>query len=165
MLEKFLYPNHPLRCIITCPSKCGKNVFLTNLISNINKEYDKIYICLPSLHQQLYQNLFIYFSNYKPIRIITNILNVEYIDVVIGEMVKNKDFEKSDFEIGTYESVEELNFSQEYEDGGIVILDDLNERELNDPRVQAIFKRSRHNYIDIHNQPKLLRITKENDKS
>ena len=31
--------------------------------------------------------------------------------------------------------------------GGIVILDDLNEKKMNDPRVQAIFKRSRHSNL------------------
>ena len=64
-------------------------------------------------------------------------------------MINNKDFEKSDIEIKTYESIEELKFPQEYIDGGIIILDDLNEKEMNDPRVQAMFKRSRHNYLSI----------------
>ena len=30
-MEKFPYPTHPVRCIITGPSECGKSVFLTNL--------------------------------------------------------------------------------------------------------------------------------------
>ena len=38
-----------------------------------------------------------------------------------------------------------MNFPQEHKDGGIVILDDLNEKERNESRVQARFKRSRHN--------------------
>ena len=84
-------------------------------------------------------------SNYIPIQIIPNILNEEDIDVVIDELVNNKDFEKSNTEIETYESIEEIKFPQEYDDGGIIILDDLNEKEMNDPRVQAMFKRSRHN--------------------
>ena len=42
-MEKFLYPNHPVFCIITGPCEYGKSVFLTNLILNINNEYDKIY--------------------------------------------------------------------------------------------------------------------------
>ena len=42
-MEKNFYPNHPVRCIITGPSECGKSVFLTKLISNIINEYDKIY--------------------------------------------------------------------------------------------------------------------------
>ena len=52
-MEKTLYPSHPVRCIITGPSECGKSVFLTNLILNIINEYDKIYIYSPSLHQDL----------------------------------------------------------------------------------------------------------------
>ena len=65
------------------------------------------------------------------------------------EIVKNKDFEKSDTEVESYESIEELEFRQEYETGGIFLLDDLNEREMNDPRVQAMFKRSRQKNLSI----------------
>ena len=85
-------------------------MFLTNLILNIINEYDKIYIFSPNLHQSLYQKLINCFSNYIPIHIIPNILNEEEIDVVIEEIVSNKDFEKSDTEIETYESREDLNF-------------------------------------------------------
>ena len=106
-MDKILYPNHPVRCIITGPSECGKSVFLTHLILNIINEYDKIYIYSPSLHQDLYQKLNKCFSNYIPINIIPNILNEEDIDIVIEEKSKNKDFEKSDTEIQTYESIEE----------------------------------------------------------
>ena len=127
-MEKFLYPTHPVRCIITRPSECGKSVFLTNLILNNINEYDKIFIYLPSLRQELYQKLYKYFSIYIPIHIIPNILNEEDIIVVIEELVNNKDFEKSDTDIQTYESFEELKIPQEYEDGGIIILDDLNEK-------------------------------------
>ena len=42
-----------------------------------------------------------------------------------------------------------MQFPQEYQDGGIIILNDLNEKEMNDPRVQAMFKRSRHNNLSI----------------
>ena len=150
MIENFLYATHQVRCIVTGPSACGKSVFLTNLIFNIINEYDKIYIYSPSLHQDLYQKLIQCFSNYKPIHMIPHILNEEDTDEVIDEIVNNKDFEKSDTEIDTYESIEELKFPQEYDDGGgIIILDDLNEKEMNDPRVQAVFKRSRHNNLSI----------------
>ena len=64
-------------------------------------------------------------------------------------MANNEDFEKSHTEIETYESIEELKFPQEYEDGGIIILDDLNEKKMNHPRVQAMFKRSRHDNLTI----------------
>ena len=148
-MEKFLYPNHPVRCTITGPSECGKSVFLTNLILNIVNEYDKIYIYSHSLHQDLYQKLIKCFSNYIPIHIIPIFLNEEDIDVVIEALVNNKDFEKSNTEIETYESIEELKFPQEYEVGGVIILDDLNEKEMNDPRVRAMFKRSRHSNLSI----------------
>ena len=56
-MEKFLYPSHPVRCIMTGPSECGKSVFLTvSILNNINK-YDKIYIYSPSVHQGSYQKI------------------------------------------------------------------------------------------------------------
>ena len=42
-----------------------------------------------------------------------------------------------------------MKFPQEYDDAGIIILDDLNEKEMNDPRVPAMFKRSRRNNLSI----------------
>ena len=148
-MEKFLYPTHPVRCIITGPSECGKSLFLTNLILNFINIYDKIYIYSPSLHQDLYQKLINCFINYIPFHIIPNILNEEDIDIVIEEIVNNIDFQKSDTEIETYESIEELKFPQEYENNSIIILDDLNQKEMDDARVQAMFKISRHNKLSI----------------
>ena len=148
-MEKILYTNHPVRCIITGPSECGKSVFLTNLILNIFKKYDKKYIYSPSLHQDLYQKLIKCFSNYIPINIIPNIINETDIDIVIEEIVNNKDFEKSLTEIETFDNIEDLKFPQEYENNSIIILDDLNQKEMDDPRVQAMFKRSRHNNLSI----------------
>ena len=98
-MEKILYPNHPVRCIITGPRECGKSVFLTNLILNIINEYDKIYIYSPSLLQDIYQKLIKCFSIFIPINIIPNIFNKEDKDIVIEEIVNNNDFEKSVIEI------------------------------------------------------------------
>ena len=42
-----------------------------------------------------------------------------------------------------------MKFPQEYEDGGIVLLLDLNEKEMNDPRVEAMFKRFRHINLSV----------------
>ena len=128
-MEKKFYPNHPVRCIITGPSECGKSVFLTNLIKNIINEYDKVNIYSPSLHQDLYQKLFNCFSNYIPINIIPNILNAEDFDIVIEEIVKNKDFQKSDTEKETFDNFKELKFPQDYEKISIIILDGLNQNE------------------------------------
>ena len=147
-MRKFLYPTYPVRCIITGPSECGKSVFQTNLIFYIINEYDKIHIYSPSLRQDLYQKLIKGFSKYIQIHIIPKNLNEADIDVVIEEIV-NKDFEKSNKEIQTYESIEELKFPQEYENNSIIILDDLNQKEMEDPWVQAKLKRSRHNNLSI----------------
>ena len=148
-MEKFLYPKHPVRCIITGPSESGKSVFLTNLILNIINENDKIYIYSPSLHQDLYQKLIKCFSNYIPINIIPNILNDQEIDFVIEEVINHEDFEKSNIEIETYDNIEELKFPQDYENNSIIILDDLNEKEINNDKIQAMFKRGRHNNLSI----------------
>ena len=84
-------------------------ISIFNKFSFIN-EYNKIYIHSPSLHQDLYQKLSKCFSNYLPIHIIPNFLSEEDIDVVLEEIVNNKDFEISDTEIETYESIEELKY-------------------------------------------------------
>ena len=148
-MEKILYPSHPCRCIITGPSNSGKTYFLSNIILNIINEYDKIYIYSPSLHQDLYQRLIKCFSNHIPIHIIPNILNDEDIDIVIEEEINNKDFQKSDTEIETFDNIEDLKFPQEYENNSIIILDDLNEKEINNDKIQAMFKRGRHNNLSI----------------
>ena len=108
-----------------------------------------MYIHSPSLHQKLYQKLIKCLSNYTATQIILSILNEEDIDVVIEEIFNIKDFEKSDTEIETYESIKELKFSQEYNDGGVIILDDINEKEMKDPRVKEMFKRSSNNILSI----------------
>ena len=89
----------------------------------------KIYIYSPSLHQDLYQKLIKCFNNYIPIHIIPNILFEEDIDVVIEEIFNNKDFQKSDTEIETYESIEEQKLPHESENNSIIILDDLNQKK------------------------------------
>ena len=148
-MEKFLYPSHPCRVIITGPSECGKPVFLTNFILNVINENDKIYIYSPSLHQDLYQKLIKCFSKFIPIHIIPNILNEDDIDLVIEEIINKRDFKKSDAEIETFDNIEDLKFPQEYENNTIIILDDLNEKEINNEKIQAMFKRGRHNNLSI----------------
>ena len=148
-MEKILYPTHPCRVIITGPSNVGKTYFLRNIILNIINENDKIYIYSPSLHQDLYQTLIKCFNNYIPIHIIPNILNEEDIDILIDELVNNKDFQKSDTEIETFDNTEELKYPQEYENNSIIILDDLKEKEINNDKIQAMFKRGRHSNLSI----------------
>ena len=66
-------------------------------------------------------------------------------------MVNHKDFEKSEMAIETFASIEEIKYPQE-DDAVfpiVINIDDLNEKQMNDPRVQAMFKRSRHHNISI----------------
>ena len=148
-IEKILYPTHPFRCFITRPSNVGKSVFLTNLIINNFNEYDKIYVFLPSIHQDLYQKLIKCFSKYIPFHIIPNNLNEEDFDIVIEEIVNNKDFEESDTEIETFDNIEELKYPQEYENVSIIILDDINQKEIKIDKIPAMIKRKRHKHFFI----------------
>ena len=90
------------------------------------------------------------FSNYIPVIIIQNILIEEELDLLIEEIVFHENFESLEIAIETYPSIEESHFPQEYNsDSAVVSLDGLNEKELNGPLVQAMFKRSRHNTTSI----------------
>ena len=79
-------------------------------------------------------------SNYIPIHIIPNNLKEEDIDIVFEEVVSNEDFEKSDTERETYDSIEEIKYQQEYENISTNILEDLNEKEINNDKIQTMFK-------------------------
>ena len=73
-MEKFLYPTHPVRCMKTGPSECGKSLFPTNLFLNVINEFEKIFIYSPTPHQDFNQKITKCFPNYIPIHIIPNIL-------------------------------------------------------------------------------------------
>ena len=91
----------------------AKSFFLTKLISNNINEYNKIYIYSPGLHQGLYQKLIKCYCNQIAVHIIPNRINEEDIDVVIDGIVNKGDFQKSDFEIETYKSKEQVKFPQD----------------------------------------------------
>ena len=42
-----------------------------------------------------------------------------------------------------------MKYPQEYEDNNIIILDDINEKKINNDKIQAMFKRGRHNNLSI----------------
>ena len=62
---------------------------------------------------------------------IQNILNedisINDLDSDFEVIVNDPDFESSEKELETYDSIEELKYSNEY-DGGLIILDDLNQK-------------------------------------
>ena len=68
---------------------------------NIFKEFEKMNIYSASLHRVLYQKVINCFINYKPINKRANTLNTKVNDLVIKEIVNDKHFEKSDFELET----------------------------------------------------------------
>ena len=68
----------------------------------------------------------------------------------IEDCLADENFEASDIEIFVNENIDELKYPQDYQgESTVIILDDLNENEMKDNRVQALFKRSRHNNISI----------------
>ena len=71
-----------------------------------------------------------------------NILNQEDINLVIEQIVNDEDCQKSDTEMDTHESIDELKNPQHYGYGGILIADDLNEKQMVDTRVQLMLERS-----------------------
>ena len=42
-----------------------------------------------------------------------------------------------------------MRYPPEYENNSVIILDDLNEKEINNDKIQAMFKRGRHNNLSI----------------
>ena len=121
------YTTHPVRCIIARPSECGESVFLTIINLNIIDEFEKMYIYSPSLHHYLYQKLNKTFSIYIPITIIPKILIEEDVGLIVDEILNKENFEKSDTELETNESIEELIYPKYYDNGGVNIPEDLNE--------------------------------------
>ena len=69
----------------------------------------------------------------------------------MNRFFNDEDLEKSGREIETYNSIEELKYSEENDSDqtNVISLDDLNEKELNDPRDQALLKQSQHKNISI----------------
>ena len=52
-----LCPKSPVRVVISGPSGCRKTCLLTKLITEINNDYNEIYIYSPSIYQETYQKL------------------------------------------------------------------------------------------------------------
>ena len=81
--------------LITGPTECGKSVFPTNITLHIFIDFGKIYIFPLSIHQDLYEKLVKCFSNYMPVNKISNNLNEDDLELVIDEIVNDKNFGNS----------------------------------------------------------------------
>ena len=99
-MEKILYPEIPVRCIISGKSNSGKSTLLFKILFNIINEFDKIYIYSPTIHQSNYQKLIKCFQSFLPLNVIDNILqadiDLEDLDDIIEEIVQDEDFVSSD---------------------------------------------------------------------
>ena len=143
-MHRTLYPKSPVRVVISGPSGCGKTCLLIKLITEIIDDYTEIYIYSPSIHQETYTKLIECFEQKIPPISISKILkNKKTIEDCLSD-------ELSNIEIFVHENIHELKFPQDYQgESTVIILDDLNENEMKDERVQALFKRSRHNNISV----------------
>ena len=144
MGKNLLYPKSPVRVVISGPSGCGKTCLLIKLITEIINDFTEIYIYSPSIHQETYEKLIECFEQKIPPISISKILkNKKTIGDCLGD-------ELSDIEIFVHENIDELKDPREYQgESTVIILDDLNDREMNDDRVKALFKRGRHNNIAV----------------
>ena len=146
-MDKKLYPKSPVRVVISGPSGCGKTCLLTKLITEIINDFTEIYIYSPSIHQDTYQKLIDCFEQKIPPKSISKILKNKK---TTEDCLDDENFEASNIEIFVNENIDELKYPQDYPGESTVnILDDLNENEMKDERVQALFKRSRHNNISV----------------
>ena len=50
-MEKYTYPQHPFRCMITGPSECRKSSFLRTSILSFCNDFEETYTYSSSLHQ------------------------------------------------------------------------------------------------------------------
>ena len=139
------YPPHVDRCINPKFSESGKSSFLTKLIKNFFIDNGKIHTYSPALHQDLCQKGTKCSNNSVQTNIIQNSLNERGLDLLIEEIFNPENFAKSETEIETYESKEELRYPREYDSKfpNAGDIDILNEKQINDLRVYAFFKRPR----------------------
>ena len=137
-MEKFMYPEKPVRCIISGKSASGKSTLLFKILFNIINDFDKIFIYSPTIHQPVYQTIIKCFESFFPLNVIKNVLNLkiplEELQPLIEEIINDEDFESSQIECESYDNIDELKNAQEYEPDkhNVIILDDLNKEQLND---------------------------------
>ena len=109
----------------------------------------------PQFINQTYQKIIKCFQNFLPLNIIYKILqknvSLEELDDVIEVIVNDEDFISSETECEVYDNIDELKNAQEYdgEKHSKIILDDLSKDQLNDKRIQMLFKREKHNNLSV----------------
>ena len=125
------------------------------ILFNINNDFDKRYIFSPTIHQSNYQKIIKCFQSFLPLNVVGKILkqniSLDDLDDTIEVIINDEDFESSEIEIEVYDNINELKDATDYdsEKHNIILLDDLNKDQLNDKRVQMLFKRGRHNNLSV----------------
>ena len=142
-----LYPKSPVRVVISGPSGCGKTCLLTKLITEIINDYTEIYIFSPSIYQETYSKLIECFEKKIPPKSIPKVLNN---NKSIDDIISDEKFKPSEIHIFPYQNIDELKYPEEYEaESTAIIFDDLNQKEMEDSRVAAQFKRSPNKNISV----------------
>jgi len=128
-MEHLLYPKSPVRVIITGKSNCGKTSLLLKILLNIiaNRVSQIEEKCVKGFDKLFIYSPTIHQENYKNL--------IQMFEPVVS----------------AYPNIDELKNPEEYDNDykNVIILDDLSEKELKDNRVQMLFKRGRHNNIDV----------------
>ena len=104
----------------------------------------KKYVYSPSKHQDFNEKLSECSNNFIPRNVLQNICSEEDLDSLFEEKADIVHFEKSEIEMNTKESMENFNYLPEYNSDYpyVFTLHNLSEKEKNDLRIQATFKRS-----------------------
>ena len=99
-----------------------------------------------TIHEPVYRTIIGCFNKFLPLNVIQNILRegipLDELDRTIKEFIIDEDFESSQIECESYEDINELKNAQDYGPDlhNVIILDDLKKPQLNDERVQMLFK-------------------------
>ena len=122
-----------MRCINTRPSEKGKKVIQTKLVLYFFNESEKNIHKLSKssaryISRIIQKFLWLHTYSHNP-----NYSQWRTLDVVISEVVTDKNFQKSEIEKKTFESKNEIKYPQENDSDQTVVFisDDLNEKERN----------------------------------
>lgn len=147
---EIIIPNS-FRVLIIGPSGCGKTHLLMNILNMI--PFDKLFLFSRSIHQDYYQTLIRCHENFLPRNVIENIFNeppksMEELDQIINEIVNDEEFETSETEFESHDSLQELKDPSEIDEtsNNVIIFDDLIDEKQSD--ISKYFTRGRHNNIN-----------------
>ena len=100
-MEKYLYPEPPVRCIISGKSASGKSTLQFQILFNIINNFDKIFI-YSTIRQPVYRTIIKSLQNFLAL-IVTQItlresIPLNELDKTIEAIINHEDFESSHIE-------------------------------------------------------------------